>query len=187
MPTHRCCNSFNDAGQHADPTEDEITIRPLLANDREIMRRFFANLSDDARYQRFMGPKRQISEGLLTLLSDTDQKSHVAYLASVCVPDRELMVAEARYVADDKNPSAGEMAIAVADDWQNRGLATRLLEQLERQAVRNGIRRLDCITLQTNHGMKQLAERCGYRIMSNCAEPRAIRLAKSIEAQFSIH
>ncbi len=187
MQFQRFCKSFNETGLHADPASGEITIRPLSASDREIVRRFFSDLSDYARYQRFMGPKQQISENLLKLLSDTDQKSHIAYLASVGSPGRELMIAEARYVADEKNPAAGEMAIAVADEWQGKGIATRMLQLLERQAARNGIRRLDCTTLRTNRGMKQLAERSGYRITANCAEPRAIRFAKSFEALFSIH
>lgn len=187
MQVQSFCKSFHETGQHGDPAGGELTIRPLSSDDREMVRRFFSDLSHEARYQRFMGPKQQLSESLVRLLSNTDQMSHVAYLASVGDPGRELMIAEARYVADDQNLTSGEMAIAVADDWQGQGIATRLLERLERQAAENGIRRLDCITLRTNHGMKHLAKRSGYRIMPNCAEPRAVRLAKSIGASSQTH
>src|SRR3972149_3859288 len=54
-------------------------------------------------------------------------------------PDEERVVALANYVRLPA-PHTAEAAFAVADDYQRRGIGTRLLEQLAERASRPGIR-----------------------------------------------
>ncbi len=186
MPLQSASQTINGTEQNTCWTGEKVCIRLLAVRDRELMRRFFVDLSPASRYQRFMGPKQQISESLMKMLSSTDQSKHVAYLACVGGPRHELMVAEARYVVEDSDPGTAEFAVAVTDGWQGRGIAARLLERLENRAARCGVRKLVCMTLRNNQAMLRLAERSGYTIMPKCAEPRAICLAKSIGKPISL-
>lgn len=164
-----------------------VNFRTLSVSDRDLIQRFFCGLSQDSRYHRFMGPKQELSESLLKLLSNPDQDNHVAYLVSVGLPGKQVMIAEARYVVDENNPDFAEFAIAVADEWQRQGIAGKLLSLLERHAAANGLRQLIGITLRNNLAMQRLARQSGYRIMPNCGEPRAVKLAKSISRKTTWH
>jgi acetyltransferase len=73
------------------------------------------------------------------------------------------MIGEARcVVVDARQPPVGDFAIAVAGDWQRRGLGRILLSRLISHAAASGISRLVANTLAGNAGMVALAERCGF-------------------------
>ena len=75
---------------------------------------------------------------------------------------REIMIGEARYVVDERDPTTCEFAIAVADAWQRCGIARALLVRLERQAAESGFRSMVADTLVTNRAMLGLARRTRY-------------------------
>jgi acetyltransferase len=158
------------------------SVRQLLPTDMETQRAFFRSLSREARFWRFMGPKDELSEALLKYLSSADGENHVALIAETMVGGCRVMIAEARYVIDAADPSVAEFALAVADDWQGRGLATDLLCRLERHAAAAGLRRMIADTLNGNSAMIALAKKAGYTVALNCREPRAMRLSKTIAA-----
>ena len=93
------------------------------------------------------------------------------------------MIGEARYVVDARDPATCEFAIAVADDWQARGIARSLLERLERQAAASGIRRMVADTLITNRAMIQLAARTGYVVQASRKDASVARLEKHLTIQ----
>ena len=175
-PAHRARAVLPFPGRHP------LRIRELTEADLELQRAFFAGLSADARRWRFMGPKQDLSEALLKYLSAADGRRHVAFMVEANVGGRPAMVAEARYVADEADPQTCEFALCVADDWQGRGLATRLLETLELHAAENGRRRLVAEALYGNTAMIALARKAGYGVALNCRDPRAVRLSKTIAA-----
>jgi len=88
------------------------------------------------------------------------------------------MIGEARYVVDEHDPQMCEFAIAVADDWQARGIAKAMLERLERQAASSGIRRMVGDTLIINTAMIRLARRAGYVIRASGTDASLARLEK---------
>ena len=73
------------------------------------------------------------------------------------------MIADARCVLVPGTREA-ELAIAVADDWQRRGLGDRLLVQLFRQARNRGVDLLFGEALSDNVAVRRLAERRGARL-----------------------
>ena len=141
-----------------------VTIRPTLPQDVELQREFFRRLSAEGRYCRFMTRLNELPEALAERFASIDYRSHLALLAEVFEDGRETMIGEARYVVDARDPATCEFAIAVADDWQARGIARALLDRLERQAAASGIRRMVADTLLTNRAMIGLAARAGYAV-----------------------
>ena len=104
---------------------DGMTLRlqaPTLA-DYDDIKAFYDDLSPDSRYLRFHG------FGRTDILARADAgASGIDRLALIARHDGR-MVAAACYVGL-REPGVAEVAFAVADDDQRRGIATRMLEQL---------------------------------------------------------
>ena len=157
-----------------------VTIRPTLPQDAELQREFFRTLSAESRYHRFLTPLNELPEPLARLFADIDHRSHLALLAEVFEDGRETMIGETRYVVDARDRATCEFAIAVADDWQARGIARILLDRLERQAAASGIRRMIADTLLANRAMITLAARTGYAVTASREDARLARLEKRL-------
>jgi acetyltransferase len=156
-----------------------VTIRPTLPQDVDLLRTFFRTLSAESRYRRFMTPLRELPDQLAKRFADIDYQHHVALLAEVFnEAGQETVIAEARYVVDEKDPGTCEIALAVADEWQSHGIARALLGRLERQAVASGIRRMCADMLISNRAMRGLALRAGYAIRACRGDAEMARLEK---------
>ena len=161
-------------------TGRRVTIRPTLPQDAELQRGFFRALSPESRYCRFMTRVNELPEALIARFAGIDYRSHLALLAEVFESGREAMIGEARYVVDEHDPETCELAIAVADDWQDFGLASALLDRLERQAAATGIRRVVADTLISNGAMLGLARRAGYAVTASQEDTMLARLEKRL-------
>jgi GNAT superfamily N-acetyltransferase len=161
---------------------ERVVIRPVLPQDQELTAAFFGDLSPLSRQQRFLSAMRALPPGLLERLTQVDYTSHLALVAEVFRDGRESVIAEARY-AVGADRSEAEFAIAVAEPWQGRGLARRLLQTLARQAAAAGIRRLTGETLASNERMLTLAQRAGFCIRRSLDGRGLMRLEKMLQPQ----
>jgi GNAT superfamily N-acetyltransferase len=123
-----------------------IRIRPIEPSDREELAAGFDRLSPESRFRRFLSPIASLSERDLDHLTRVDHRDHEALVA--LDPDTGAGVAVARYVRTDSDRA--EPAVAVADDWQGRGVGTALLDALAERAYTCGIRRFEATVLATN-------------------------------------
>src|SRR5215467_11762351 len=115
-----------------------IHVRAIRPDDRERLLRHFKELSEDSRYHRFFGVKRSLTEADLNRLTQLDFVNHVGLVATLRQAGEERFIGDARYVRGD-DPAHAEVAFAVVDDHQGRGIATLLLEHLSRIARVAGI------------------------------------------------
>lgn len=88
-----------------------VTLRPALPQDTDLQRTFFAGLSDEARYFRFMTRLPGLTATLAERFSDIDHERHVAILAGTCTRAEETIVGEARYVVEASDPETCEFAL----------------------------------------------------------------------------
>lgn len=149
------------------PGDRTVLLRPLRPGDRCAEQTFFNGLSLDSRHQRFHFGLRELSPALLKLLTDVDQRLHRAWVveaeAMTATADRPV-VADARFVCDPAQPQIAEFALAVADDWQGRGLGRRLMAHLIAEARRQGVQRLFGDVLAENRRMLALMREYGARL-----------------------
>ena len=103
-----------------------IHVRAIRPDDRERLLRHFKELSEDSRYHRFFGVKRSLSEAELTRFTQLDFIDHVGLVATLSHGGEERFIGVARYVRSTA-PTRAEVAFAVADEHQGRGIATVLL------------------------------------------------------------
>ncbi len=87
-----------------------------------------------------------------------DHRDHEAFVAFDRVSGEGVGVA--RFVRLD-DPEAAEVAVAVADDWQGRGVGTVLLSRLADRARALGVRRFRASLMADNRRMRELLETWG--------------------------
>jgi len=116
-----------------------LVFRTLQRDERGAVQDVFDGLSARSRTLRFHGAKPHLTERDLAALTDVGCCGRHAVVAV----DRESgrAVGIARYVADGTNGVEAEVAYAVADEWQARGVGRRLIVELARIADSKGVAR----------------------------------------------
>ncbi|MBV8359061.1 MAG: GNAT family N-acetyltransferase, partial [Deltaproteobacteria bacterium] len=140
-----------------------IYVRAIRADDRERLLRHFKELSEDSRYHRFFGIKRSLSEADLTRLTQLDFVNHVGLVATLWHEGEERFIGDARYVRGS-DPARAEVAVAVVDEHQGRGIATVLLQHLSRIARAAGIAEFEADVLGDNNRMLEVFAKSGFRV-----------------------
>jgi GNAT superfamily N-acetyltransferase len=115
----------------------DLVIRPVARTDRERLAEAFSALSEDTRRRRFGGLASRLGARDLDRLTDIDHHEHEALATG-----SGRIVGVARYVRLPHDPVAAEVAIAVDDGWQGRGVGRRLMRQLAERARDEGITRM---------------------------------------------
>jgi GNAT superfamily N-acetyltransferase len=141
------------------PDGAAVTIRPLTPADGAELRRGLEHLSPRSAYRRFLGTPPTLNGRVLHYLTDVDHINHEALGAED--PRTGHGIAVARYIRDPERPTHAELAIAIADAWQRRGLGSLLLAALAARARANGITTLTGLVLADNAGMLKLFDHLG--------------------------
>lgn len=148
-------------------------LRPVQAQDVPALRRFVQGLSTASRSLRFHGGVKPDSERLLAHLAQADGRRHIALVAVLACDDGELIVGEARLVRGAAGEPA-ELAMAVADAWQGRGLAQRLLRALLAAAAEAGVEAVAAEVLAHNARMAAFLQRAGFVAAGVCRWQRQL-------------
>lgn len=141
-----------------------VRVRRIGPDDRPRLVEGLRRMSPRSRYLRFHRFVSELTEPELRLLSEPDQRDHVAWGALAVGEPGEPGVAAARYVRNPDDPTEAEFAVAVVDDYQGAGLGRLLLETLIADALLNGVERLVSPVLPENRGALKLFETLGGRL-----------------------
>jgi ribosomal protein S18 acetylase RimI-like enzyme len=121
-----------------------LLVRPLRHGDVRTVLAVFERLSEQSRRARFNGPKPCLSVSELRQLASVDQTRHV--LVAYVEGDPEP-VAIARLVREGRS---AEIAFAVADEYQHRGIGSALVAELVADARAAGITEITALTASEN-------------------------------------
>ncbi|HEY7178011.1 MAG TPA: GNAT family N-acetyltransferase [Gaiella sp.] len=144
-----------------------LRLRPPAEQDADAIVGFFRDLSQQSLYLRFHGFPR-LGPELVEQVVDPDWRERGALLGSLVEDGSERIVALASYVRL-RDPSAAEGAFAVADAYQQRGIGTRLVEQLAERASRHGIERFVAEVVADNRKMLGVFEALGFELTRELA------------------
>ncbi|MDQ6681024.1 MAG: GNAT family N-acetyltransferase [Pseudomonadota bacterium] len=139
-----------------------VLIRPIHATDVEIERHFIEALSPSSRRFRFLDTMRSPSEALLKQMTAIDNATDAAYVATIDVAGEEREIGVARFSARPDGHDC-EFAVAVADEWQNKGLGTLLVARLIDTARSRGIGEMHSSDAADNASMRKFAEHLRFR------------------------
>ncbi len=137
----------------------EVAIRPIQRRDKKRLLEGFERLSPESRYRRFLVPMPSLSPRLVRYFTEVDHHDHEALVAVGAGNGEPIGVA--RYVRSEDEPEAAEVAVAVVDDWQGRGVAAELLRRLADRAREEGILRFTATCLADNREVIELLNELG--------------------------
>jgi RimJ/RimL family protein N-acetyltransferase len=96
---------------------------------------------------------------LMTYLFEVDYKDHFVWVMTEG-PEGPV-VADARFVRDETDPTLAEVAFIVGDDYQGRGIGTFLMAALAVAARGDGVRRFSARVLSDNLAMRAILDKFG--------------------------
>jgi acetyl coenzyme A synthetase (ADP forming)-like protein len=152
-------NTVLGVPEHADVVlRDGSTMRfrPPGRDDSDQLLAFFRGLSDESLYRRFHGHPSVGAETVEPMLAPdwTERGALVGVMG-------DRVVAAANYVRL-RDARTAEVAFAVADEFQGRGIATRLLEQLAAAAAAVGIEEFVAEVMLDNGAMLRVFADAGF-------------------------
>jgi GNAT superfamily N-acetyltransferase len=137
---------------------DRITVRPLRDGDTATVQALFDRLGPRSRARRFGGARPRLSEPDLRMLARVDATHH----ALVAYVDGDPLPAGLAQLV--RSGDAAEVACAVADAHQRRGVGTALARELAADARAAGIVRLEATVQGDNPPAVSLLARCSRQL-----------------------
>jgi len=135
-----------------------LRLRPPAAEDADALVEFLSGLSERSRYLRFHGFPA-LGPAIVDPVLDPDWRDRGALVGSL---DNRI-VALANWVRL-RDPRAAEVAFAVGDEFQRRGIGMRLLERLAARAADAGIEEFVAEVLHENSAMLGVFRDAGFEV-----------------------
>jgi GNAT superfamily N-acetyltransferase len=140
----------------------KIHVRPIIPEDEPLLHEAVAAMSERTVYFRFFTPLKRLPDAMAHRLAVVDYKDRFAIVGTSHRPTgKERILGVARYdrVA---GTDVAEVAVAVIDEVQRRGLGRLLLTILAKVAREHGIKTFSLIVLPENQQMLGLLRKMGW-------------------------
>jgi acetyl coenzyme A synthetase (ADP forming)-like protein len=141
-----------------------VHVRPTRAGDEPAILAFLSGLSEESRYSRFFSGAPNLKEAAhRAAIFDLQARCNLVALVGTTL----TIVAQAGYIRTDGDRA--EVAFAVADTFQGRGISTILLGQLAEIAQAVGIATFDASVLGANHRMIEVFRQSGFTVSTHAS------------------
>lgn len=138
-------------------------VRPVRPEDRTELQAFFERLSPESRRRRFFSLGLPSAELIESLCDNSDPAKALTLVVHRHVDGVSRIIAAGSYQAV-KQPATAEVAFAVEDAFQGRGLGPLLLERLAILGARQGVRRFWAVTHADNQAMIDVFHESGLQM-----------------------
>jgi RimJ/RimL family protein N-acetyltransferase len=128
----------------------KVTIRAIHPDDTDRLVKAFLALEPQTIRLRFFYAKRSLTDADLRRLQKMDYQRYVGLAATVQNAGEEIIIGFGEYVARGES---AEVGFVVEEDWQGRGVASRLLQHLVRIALEHGVIQFEAEVLKENEPM----------------------------------
>ena len=143
------------------PNGTVVSLRPLVAEDRNDLAEGFERLSEESRYRRFMTPTARLTPRELTYFSELDYRDHFAWGLQVATDRGWDGAGVARYVRLPEEESGADTAFTVLDEYQGQGIGQVLFLALAVAGRVKGIERFHFDVLAENGPMLAVLRKFG--------------------------
>ena len=151
------------------PAGGRLLLRPLKPTDDALVRDLFYSSSQQSVYQRFMNTKLTYPRHERQSVVNVDYQETMSIAVTDELAPYEQLIGLGEWVLDPATNLA-EVAFLVRDDWQNRGVGSRLLDYLMELAMERGVRGLSAEVLVTNRTMLDLFQQSRHPVHTRLSE-----------------
>ena len=137
-----------------------VAFRPSTEADVQPVRAFFESLSVESQYQRFFGLPHLDDRRIRRLIAETSES---CVLLACC---GRRIAGVAGFYRNPSNPQRAEVAFAIADALQGRGMGTRMLERLAEHARERNISVFEADVKSDNRRMLDVFAESGFALTS---------------------
>lgn len=140
----------------------KVHVRPIAPDDEPLLHEALASMSERSVYFRFFSPIKRMSDALAHRLAVVDYNDRFALVATAHRPSgKDRIVGVARYDRA-QGTDVAEVAVAVIDEFQRRGLGGALLSILAHVAREHAVTTFSLIVLPENSEMLGLLRKLGW-------------------------
>jgi acyl-CoA hydrolase/GNAT superfamily N-acetyltransferase len=139
----------------------QLFLRPVKISDEPLLKDFFYSLSDQSLNRRFLSLRRDMPHERLQAFVIIDYSREVVILAVIGDADNELIVGVGQYSIDEASHTA-EVAFAISDNYQDRGIGQEMLSYLTYLARREGLLGFTAEVRIDNRPMLHVFEKGGF-------------------------
>lgn len=157
----------------------EYTIRPIHPDDAQMLQDLVQNLSPQSRYFRFVSSLKELPPSMLSRLTLIDYDREMALVAIYrerkagedgVISETERIVGVSRYITNPDKASC-EFSLVVADDFNGKGLGSRLMLSIMEEARDKGLAEMEGLVLANNPGMLRLMKGLGFSVKAFPEDP----------------
>jgi acetyl coenzyme A synthetase (ADP forming)-like protein len=138
------------------------TVRVATPSDAPAMGQFFHRLSPESRQHRFFSVAEPSAELVKSLSDSSNPRKQLTLVITRSAAGEESIVGAGSYVARDQR--SAEVAMAVEDRFQGKGIGTHLLERLALLAAAAGFTQFWAVTQLDNRGMIEVFRHSGFPV-----------------------
>jgi len=139
----------------------DVVLRPIKPEDEPLVREFISSLPEETLRTRFFTSLTGITHEWLILMCDTDYDRHLAFVAEITENGRKRIISVGSLHVDPEKNS-GEFALLVHDDFQRKGLASKLMQLIIEHGREKGLGEIEGQILSDNEKMLGLSKRLGF-------------------------
>ncbi len=139
-----------------------LEVRALVPADRDGILKAFNRSSPQSLRRRFFAAKGGLTEKEIEFFSKVDFVNHVALAAVVEEEGRPVIVGGGRYVVTE--PGQAEIAFAIVDQYQGKGIGAILMRHLATIAREAGLKELVAEVLPENAPMLTVFKNSGLSV-----------------------
>jgi acetyltransferase len=145
-----------------------VVIRPIRSEDEPLTIDFHTSLSEETvhlRYFGFLKGEALITHERLVQVCYGDYDREINLVAERIQPGRNQrqIIAIARLIKS-YGANEAELAIVISDDWQGKGLGTKLLRDLLEIGCTEGLERIVGYVLPENYVMQRICRKQGFEV-----------------------
>ncbi len=153
-----------------------VCFRPIRPSDEPAIERGIRELSDHSRYLRFFSSFKSAPPSVIERLSAVDGFNHIAWGAVMTGEEGSPPGAAAHAIRDGETSDSADLAIAVLDQYHDRGIARLLLAALALDCRGAGLAELKFDILHRNKPAILLVKSLGAKTCSAAGSVVSYRL-----------
>jgi acyl-CoA hydrolase/RimJ/RimL family protein N-acetyltransferase len=140
-----------------------VLLRPVRISDEPLLKDFFYSLSDVSLYRRFISARKDIPHARLQDFTVIDYSKQMEIVVVIEKDEAEEIIGAGQYKIDEMNHT-GDVAFAIRDEYQNRGVGTELVSYITYIGKKRGLLGFTATVLADNARMLHLFEKMGLEI-----------------------